>query len=419
MERKAFMMFAAFALFAIGSAEASEVYSVDDLVARIESTFAVAEGEAAAAGMSRKADAVGALPDLGVGYEIMDPDESEMATHKVSVQQELPLWGKRGLKRRAAAAEAKASAFMIAEAKLEIRFSLLKSLSEYHYALKIRRIRESELDALRKFVATTKVKYATGAAALSAVTQAEIERAETESMIVAMDAMAELARNEAFDMVDADSAASVIGPFIPVARTAPARLEAEALYAKALAHVPSLALAANDIELAEREKQLAGRELFPDLMLEFSYSYQSAAEKPGSLSAGFVLNLPVFSAKGKTAEIAMAAKRGEERVAALAGAKDGLYRRIRGLLAREADYRRRIALYASDILPLRAADLENRLAAYAVDKAEFEMVLESIRMRYDAEIALLELNRDYATTLLELEYLTGEKLVVFEDGRTE
>jgi hypothetical protein len=60
--------------------------------------------------MSRKADAVGGLPDLGVGYEIMDPNDPEMTTHKFYVRQELPLWGKRGLKRKAAVTEAKAAA---------------------------------------------------------------------------------------------------------------------------------------------------------------------------------------------------------------------------------------------------------------------------------------------------------------------
>lgn len=420
MNRKTFMIqITALALFATGSAGAGESYPVADLVARIESTFAVKESEAAASGMSRKADAVGGLPDLGAAYEIMDPDDPEMTTHKFSLRQELPLWGKRGLRRQAAATEAKAAALMIADRKLEIRLSLLKSLSEYHYALKIKGIRESELDTLRRLVATTKVKYSTGAAALSALTQAEIERAETERMIVEMDAMTEIARNEAFDMVDVYAMDAALGPFVPVSKATPSGLYAESLYGKALAHLPSLALAAREIDLTEQELKLARSELFPDLMLEFSYSYQPGSEEPGSVSAGFGLNLPVFSAKAKGAEIAMAANRSEERAARLAGEKDRLYRSIKGLLAREADYGRRIALYEIEILPLRAADLENRLAAYAVDKAEFEMVLDSIRMRFDAEIRLLEYKREYTTTLLELEYLTGENLVVFEDGRTE
>lgn len=409
----------ALALSAAWSVGAEETYRVADLVSRIDSTFEVKESRAAAYGMSLKADTVGGLPDLGVAYEIMDPDDPEMTTHKISIRQELPLWGKRSLRRQAAVVESIAATLMVADRKLEIRLSLLKSLVEYHYALKIKGIRESELDTLRRLVATTKLRYSTGGVALSAVTQAEIERAETERMIIEMDAMAAISRNEAFDMVDIGAMGAVLGHFVPVPKAAPSGLNVESLYEKALAHLPSLALAARELDFKELGLKLARREWFPDLMLDFSYSYQPGAKKPGSVSAGFGLNLPVFSAKAKSAEIAMAASLSEGSAARLAGEKDRLYRSITGLLARGADYGRRIALFQTEILPLRTADFENRLGSYAVDKAELEMVLDSIRMRYDAEIRLLEYKRDYTTTLLELEYLTGENLVAFEDGRTD
>jgi len=404
----------------IAGAAAADTYSVAQLIAGIDKSYAIRESDAAAAGMALKKDAVGGAGDLRLGYELMDAPNPDMLTHRFSLKQELPLWGKRARRRAAAGTEEVAARLMKTDRALELRQALLGNLIEYYYARRIERIRGEELELLRRFAESAKGKYSTGVTTFSALSRAEIEAAQTESMAASMKAMADIAENRVFDLIDLDSGDAAIGLFVPRTRAdAIKTLDAPTLYRKALDHLPSLAAAANDIERAKRDKESAAAELLPDLMLEFSYSYKPASESPNSFSVGMEINLPALSLSAKNAEIAMAAKRTEERTARLAGAKNDLHRSIRKNLAEIADYGRRIDIYEQRIRGLRTADLDNLLSAYAVDKADFDMVLEALRMRFDAEISDSENRRSQALALLELEYMTGENLVFFEDRRTE
>jgi outer membrane protein TolC len=115
----------------------------------------------------------------------------------------------------------------------------------------------------------------------------------------------------------------------------------------------------------------------------------------------------------------MASKQVEAAAARLAGTEDSLYRNIRMLLSETGSYARLIELYEKRIQPMRAADLESLLSAYAVGEASLGMALDSVRKNYSARIGYLENRQSLIQGLLELEYLTGETFVIFEDGSME
>jgi outer membrane protein TolC len=402
-----------------GTGDAVETYSVAQLLDRIGLTQGMAEAEAEAAAMARKSDAAGGLPNLDIGYELMDALDPEMLTHRLGIRQELPLGGKRRLLRQSAAAEAGVALGLVSERRNMLWLELLSALNDYHYAESNAKARRGELDAMLSIAESTKARYATGSANLSELYLVEIEIVKLEGMIRTMEAMSTVARNQALDSVDLGFLDASLGHFFPRITRLPEESEADALFAKARLLYPVLNTAREELRQAQLETRLAGAGLYPDLMLEFSYSYKPSTGLPGNFSLGFGLNLPAFSADARKAEAGMAARLAEARAARLAGLEDNLYRSIRMLLAEAGAFARLIELYEKRIQPLRSDDLEYLSSAYMVGEASLGMALDSVRMNFTEVSGYLENRQSLVKTLLELEYLTGETLVVFEDGRME
>lgn len=398
---------------------ALEMYSVAELFSRLGLTAMIVEAEAESAGMASKAEAVSGLPDMGFGYELMDAPDPEMLTHRLSIRQELPLWGKRWLLRQSAEAETSFARSMSAERRNILQQELQSSLNDYRFAESSKQARQGELGAMKSIMESTKARYATGSATLSELYLLEIEIAELEGMKRAMDAMSEVARNRVLDSVDLGFRDARLGPFLPLVTRLPAESEATSLFSAARQHSPILAAAGQELQGTRLRTRLAEKALLPDLMLDLSYSYKPTAGMPGSFSLGFGLNLPVFSKGARKAEVVMAGKQAEASTARLAGTEDSIYRKIRMLLAETGSYARLMELYEKHIQPMRTADLEALLSAYAVGEASLGMALDSVRKNYSARIGYLENRRSLIQGLLELEYLTGETFVIFEDGSME
>ena len=418
-EMKTSIMAAVVVSFIAFPVSALETYSVAELFSRLGFTTMIVEAEAESAGMASKADAVSGLPDMGFGYELMDAPDPEMLTHRLSIRQELPLWGKRWLLRRSAEVETSFARAMIAERRNFIQQELHSSLNDYRFAESSKKVRQGELEAMKSIMESTKARYATGSAAISELYLLEIEIAELEGMIRAMEAMSEVALNRALDSVDLGFRDARLGPFLSRVTRLPSETDADTLFFAAKQYSPILAAAGEELRGTRLGIRLAEKALYPDLMLDLSYSYKPTAGLLGSFSLGFGLNLPVFSAGARKAEAAMASKQVEAAAARLAGTEDSLYRNIRMLLSETGSYARLIELYEKRIQPMRAADLEALLSAYAVGEASLGMTLDSVRRNYSARIGYLENHLSLIQGLLELEYLTGETFVIFEDGSME
>jgi outer membrane protein TolC len=383
----------------------------------MERAFEIRESEAFLQGIKNKSEVDAMWMDLRLGYELMDFSVSDMLSHKFTVKQELPLWGKTGLKREIADKDFKAAGFALADKKNLLKKMLRDGLSEYFFALRIKAVREEEMKFLTDFVEIVKIKYLTDGARPAGLIRAEIRLAETGNMILMTETMRATAKNTVFDIVDIEELDASIGNFsIKFEKNRVLELDPGSLFIKARAHLPAVANLDNEILKIDKEIELAKAGLFPNLMVESSFATTPSSRTPGRFSVGVEVNLSIFSASGKNAMVRMKESEKQERVMKLSGLKNDLLRLIQRKTIEAANLVRQIELYETQILSLQSSSTDTLLAAYAVDKAEFEMVMDALLMAFDSKNTYYQYQRKLIGILAELEYLTGEDLFTLDDG---
>jgi len=171
--------------------------SVDELVAMardLNPDLKVAALEAAAA--AAKVEGAGSLPDPKIQLEIenwprnrpgyLPQDDFSGASRTVTLSQELPFWGKRGLRREIAEADARRAAVLRAQVENELVAKIKVAYAEYHAAhltIDLARDLRARVDTL---VRLARARYAQGLGNQSEVTRAEIEKATMDAEIARM-----------------------------------------------------------------------------------------------------------------------------------------------------------------------------------------------------------------------------------------
>jgi len=154
----------------------------------------VAALEAAAA--AAKVEGAGSLPDPKIQLEIenwprnrpgyLPQDDFSGASRTVTLSQELPFWGKRGLRREIAEADARRAAVLRAQVENELVAKIKVAYAEYHAAhltIDLARDLRARVDTL---VRLARARYAQGLGNQSEVTRAEIEKATMDAEIARM-----------------------------------------------------------------------------------------------------------------------------------------------------------------------------------------------------------------------------------------
>lgn len=393
-------------------------YTAEYLYGLLDASAAVRESEAGLLGMARKAETAGRLGDTIVRYELMDAPEAAMLAHRLAVSQEIPLGGKLRLGREIARSEYTQAVAMLAETKLDLRLELRKALSEFHYAEAVLDIRRQELATLQGILSLVQGRYLTGGSSLSDLNRLKLAIERARSMTVDMENMSRLVANEINGLTNTDLDPARLRRLEPrPSGNGQLSTDRSSLTAMATERFPALRAAGVNIDLARLNEKYAGLELVPDLMAELSYTLKPGNNWQSSISAGISVNLPLFSRSSRQAEVGMATARVQEAEARQAALRQTVATAVGQRTIQAENLARRVAIFENSIRPLLAADLETRLSNYTLGRSEIEMVLEATLMTYDSEIENLQDRLGLTQALFELEYLTGETFITFEDGR--
>ena len=363
------------------------------------------DAEAAAA----KPRAAGAFPDpmLAIELEGIARDRPRVAPDEVAetvyqIRQRFPFWGKRGLARKAAEADALSVAGARDAFALSILAEAETAYTEYWYAARAMEVVDRILGAVADLEALARARYATGLAPMQDSLKAQVERTAMQRDRIEIEAR----RAEAAAMLNA-----VLGrnPSEPLAEPVgtpelPVQVTYETLLARAGDSHPAVRAAQQAVRSAELRRKLTYRNRYPDLTL--GVAPVQMGERVDTWNLMLELDIP----------LQQGARRADEHEArAMEAAANAKAEAVRTELKGEVGSRwaqwqasqRQLALIETTLLPQSEANYRAAVASYRVGAVDFGTLLEALREWRGAELLRYGATRDALTRAAALRALSG------------
>ena len=382
-------------------------------VAASNPTLAARRSMAEAASDRRRSAGAWESPMIEVGVVNLPTsgrfDEDEMTMKMVGVSQRVPLFGAKGLRRRAAGEEANAAGAASARAQFDLYGEAVAAYADAYYALESVGEAIRHESGIRRFAEAARARYRAGNGRLEEILRAEAEGARVRADVVRFQSDAEvaLARLDALRAQDAQGAPptlaappSFVVPADPASWIA-AATEGHPRVREAEARARSYGFSAR----ADR------RAVWPDLEVRASYGQRGrdamGMELDDMVSATVAFTLPIFSGSREGAMAnemdAMARVASAER----AEASLDLTREARTLHAEATAASRMVALLADTVVVTQSKALEASWSAFTAGTTDLYRVLDLSHALYAEDLELLEARRTLARAQGALIALTG------------
>ncbi len=383
----------------------ANVESVLDAAHSLSPTLqAAALDTAAASARADRADAL-ANPMFNVQTMQVPGNRAAMDQTTIMLQQEFPLWGKRGLRKSAALAmldaargEERATAAELDE-KIEIAFA------NYYKATKALAINTdvARLDDEMARVAANRLGQGVGTQSDALATQADATRTTVERLKLQRDLSAAKAQLNA--LLARPTGSPLADPLAlrPLPRVIPS---VDALLDRMEKANPVLLAQGARVASAEAEQELAHKDWYPDITLGAGSQTNMGS---WGYAASIGIKIPLQWGAQESAEQEAAAKLGAARqrlAASRADVEGDLAQAIAALgTAAEMGAARR-----TQLVPQLTAAYKSALAEYASGHGELTPALESIHRLHDTELELLDTDVEGQTALAMIERLLGGSL---------
>jgi outer membrane protein, heavy metal efflux system len=378
------------------------VESVVAIAKRLNPTVAAATLEFDAA--VHRIGTAGVLADPSLVLEAWDVNSLGVGQRRFGVEQEIKLWGKYGLERNIAQAEAEATKFQGRAAVIDLVAQVVAAHGEYNAAyeavaisIEIKRQYDEILGLLRSRYGATSVDR-------QDVIKAEIEAATAEGDVLRRQGEQKSAAARLNALIGRPSLAPLAAPtgFRAVKAMSLAQVQALARSAN-----PMLAMAGAQTTSAAQTKSLTDLNYYPDVTLGAKYVQRPFVEDTGEFLAKF--SVPLHTDVKDAEQRAAGARLG-----AAQARNEALRLRIDGQIADVwfgVDALRKVVqIYASRQLPPARASVDNARNAFQAGSSDLSTVFESERRLRAVQLDLLKLKVELQTKYAEMERLAGGSL---------
>lgn len=378
--------------------------------------FAAMQAEAAAAG--ERVQPAGALPDPVLRTELMDvtnygTDASpnvlpgRVGSTKYTLMQAVPFWGKRDLKRAAAAAEAEAAQGRAGVTWTELA-SRIKAAYAQYYALSRQILLSREVIALIGDIERiTQVRYAGGLVPQQDAIRVQVERTALRNELIQM----ETEHHHTAARLNALLARPAMAPLAEPQQLRPlpdaAKLDYVALEARLHEKNPQLFASAAGVRAAEKNRDLAYRNRYPDFTLGVAPTQTRTRVNDWQLMVE--MNIPLQQESRRSQEREAERMLDAARARKEAGANQLRAELSENLAAVEAS-RRIEALAQTSLLPQAELTFKAALAGYETGKVDFATLLDAQRQIRNAKQDIIKARAEQQARLAEIERLIGEEL---------
>ncbi|UCV21639.1 TolC family protein [Ferribacterium limneticum] len=357
----------------------------------------------------------GALPDpvLRIELENITKNGSQNATldptrtgdTKYTLMQPLPFWGKRDLKRDVASAEATQAEGRASDTWAEVAGRIKTLYAQYWLTGQSLQLTRENIELTRRLEQIAQARYAGGLAAQQDAIRAQLERSAMDSELVGMESEFHHLMVFLNAMLARPSGAALAEP--AVLRPIPARLDGAALTERLLAANPQLAIETARVGGAEKSRELAYRNRYPDLTL--GVAPMQVGNRVDAWSLMLEMNLPLQQGTRRSQE-----RESERMLEAAAARKEALGHRLMGDLSAALSNldaaRTTEQITRTRLLPQAELTFKSALAGYENGKVDFATLLDAQRQIRNARLALLRAQASQQIRLAEIERLLGEDL---------
>ncbi|NTV71706.1 MAG: TolC family protein [Azonexaceae bacterium] len=357
----------------------------------------------------------GALPDpvLRIELENITRNGSQNATldptrtgdTKYTLMQPLPFWGKRDLKRDVASAEAEQASGRAADTWAEVASRIKSLYAQYWLTGQSLQLTRENIELTRRLEQIAQARYAGGLAAQQDAIRALLERSAMDAELVGMESEFHHLMVFLNAMLARPSGAALAEP--AALRTIPARLDGSVLNDRLIAANPQLAIETARVGGAEKSRELAYRNRYPDLTL--GVAPMQVGNRVDAWSLMLEMNLPLQQGTRRSQE-----RESERMLEAATARKEALGHRLQGdlnaALSNLESARTTEQITRTRLLPQAELTFKSALAGYENGKVDFATLLDAQRQIRNARLALLRAQASQQLRLAEIERLLGEDL---------
>ncbi len=359
--------------------------SVVAIAKRLNPTVAAAALDFDAA--VHKIGTAGVLADPSLNLEAWDVNRLGVGQRRFGLEQEVKLWGKYGLERNIAQADADAAKFQGRATVIDLVAQVIAAHGEYNGAyeavgisVEIKRRYDEILGLLRS-------RYGTTAVDQQDVIRAEIEAATAEGDVVRRQGEQKSAAARLNALIGRPSLAPLASPtgFRAVKPISLTQVQALARSAN-----PMLALAGAQSNSAAQIKSLTDLNYYPDLTLGARYVQRPGTEDTGEFMAKF--NVPLhYEARNEALRLRI-----DGQIADAWFSVDAL--------------RKVVQIYATRQLPPARSSVDNARNGFQAGTSDLSAVFESERRLRAVQLDLLKLKVELQAKHAEMERLAGGSL---------
>lgn len=377
--------------------------------------YASMRHEADAAG--ERVTPAGALPDPRFRIELMDItrmgeqsptlNPSRVGSTKYTISQEIPWYGKRDLKREIAEIEADGAQGKARGAWADIAARLKSAHAQLYLIGRNEAISREILDLMVQLEKTAQARYAGGLAMQQDVIRAQIEQTAMKNELIMFDNEARMLTARINTLLARPASAPLAMPEALKPIPAPAKLDFVALEERVRSRNPRLFADDAGIRSAEKKRDLAYKERYPDFMIGVSPVQFDSSVKEWELMVEF--NIPLQQSSRRAME-----RESESMLAAARSRKDATANDLLGELAENLAAieaaRRQEQLVATTLLPQAQMTFSSALASYENGQADFAMLLEAQQQIRKARLSQIKAQAEAQVRVAEIERLLGEDL---------
>jgi cobalt-zinc-cadmium efflux system outer membrane protein len=343
----------------------------------------------------------------GVVQDPFNFRKEAMTAKVIGISQQLPFWGKRGLKQEIAAKDAESYRWQVSERKLELVRMVKEAYYQIYYTDKSLEIVGKNIRILDDFITLAETKYSVGQGAQQDLFKSQVERSKMLDMKISLEQRRkslEASLNALLSRLP-ETAVGRIAAF----EIGPLTLSAKDLRSAAYSNSPLFKSLQAQIDKGEATHKLARKDFYPDFNVSLEYMQRDPAmggEGLDMYSLGVTFNLPLQRERrhAMVAESDSEIRMADEELNSLRNAIDSS---ITDLLATLERREKLVSLYKTGIIPQAEQSLESAVIGYRVNKVDFLTLLDSRITLFNYERELYESQAEYMMTLARLEATVG------------
>lgn len=391
----------------------SNVESLLSLAREGNPDFASMRYEAAAA--AERITPAGALPDPRLRTELMDITKggaqgaslspNRVGSTRYTLMQDIPWFGKRDLKREIAELEAEGAKGRAYGTWSEVAAKIKTTYAQLYYLSRNESLTREILDLMVRLEKIAQVRYAGGLAAQQDVIRAQVEQTSMRSELIAI----ETEHHHLMTRMNALLGRPAVAPLaMPESlRPLPAKLDYAKLDERARARNPMLSAEGHRIKAAEKSRDLAYKNRYPDVTVGVVPSQMQNEVKQWDLM--FEINLPLQQSSRRAQE-----REAEAMVSASVAKRDATANQLLADLSAnlsELEAAQRTERLATDsLLPQAELTFKAALAGYETGKVDFATLLDAQRQIRQAKLNQIKSRAEAQVRLAEIERILGEDL---------